>query len=121
MSDLQATSPVPVDYSLLHEGGCTCDDTELPHHISSNSQISVLVDCVQDVVSHLKKPTIVTVARWVNLDLAEFIHRLTLKVARQHSKHFFLFFLLTVLVSTIYNSQVFFMIKNVSSFFQQKY
>ena len=63
VAEVQASSPVPIDYSLLHEGGCTCDDTELPHHISSNRQIAELVDCVQDVVSHLKKPTIVTVAR----------------------------------------------------------
>ena len=64
-TDLKASSPIPVDYTLLHEGGCTCDDTELPHHLSSNTQISVLVDCVQDILSHLKKPTLVTVARFV--------------------------------------------------------
>ena len=41
------------------------NNMELPHHVSSNTQISVLVDCVQDILSHLKKPTIVTVARFV--------------------------------------------------------
>lgn len=63
VADIQSKSPVSIDYTLIHEGGCTCDDTELPHHISSNTQISLLVDCVQDIISHFKKPTVITAAR----------------------------------------------------------
>lgn len=63
VTNIQSKSPAPIDYTLIHEGGCTCDDTELPHHISRNREISVLVDCVQDLISHMKKPTIITAAR----------------------------------------------------------
>ncbi|XP_045193254.2 UPF0489 protein C5orf22 homolog isoform X2 [Mercenaria mercenaria] len=62
ISDLKQTSP-KIDYELLHEAGCTCDDTELPHHVSSNSQITSLVDTTQDMLSYLPKPTYITVAR----------------------------------------------------------
>ncbi|XP_060603050.1 UPF0489 protein C5orf22-like [Ruditapes philippinarum] len=62
ISDLKATGS-KIDYELLHEAGCTCDDTELPHHISSNSQITSLVDSTQDMLSYLPKPTLITIAR----------------------------------------------------------
>lgn len=62
ISDLKSSSPV-IDYLMLHEAGCTCDDTELPHHVSTNSQIATLIDTVQDMLSYLTKPTIITVAR----------------------------------------------------------
>lgn len=65
VSSLTTTTrcPTTVDFALLHEAGCTCDDTELPHHVSSLSQISALVDISQDFLSHLPKPTLVTIAR----------------------------------------------------------
>lgn len=52
-----------VNFDLLHEAGCTCDDTELPHHVSSQEQINLLVDATQEFLSHLKRPTIITMAR----------------------------------------------------------
>ncbi|KAK3086026.1 hypothetical protein FSP39_012357 [Pinctada imbricata] len=57
------TNHQDVDYELLHEAGCTCDDTELPHHVSSQGQINLLVDATQEILCHMKKPTIVTMAR----------------------------------------------------------
>ncbi|KAH3768386.1 UPF0489 protein C5orf22 homolog [Dreissena polymorpha] len=63
MACLQARTPGSVDVALLHDAGCTCDDTELPHHVSTNTQIAVLVDSVQELLSYLPKPTLVTIAR----------------------------------------------------------
>ncbi|XP_062614922.1 UPF0489 protein C5orf22 homolog isoform X2 [Saccostrea cucullata] len=53
----------PVNFDLLHEAGCTCDDTELPHHVSSQEEITLLVDATQDFLCHIKRPTIITMAR----------------------------------------------------------
>lgn len=52
-----------VNFDLLHEAGCTCDDTELPHHVSSQEEITLLVDATQEFLSHMKRPTIITMAR----------------------------------------------------------
>uniref|UniRef100_K1R958 UPF0489 protein C5orf22-like protein n=1 Tax=Magallana gigas TaxID=29159 RepID=K1R958_MAGGI len=52
-----------VNFDLLHEAGCTCDDTELPHHVSNQEQMNLLVDATQEFLSHLKRPTIITMAR----------------------------------------------------------
>ncbi|XP_060066199.1 UPF0489 protein C5orf22-like [Ylistrum balloti] len=57
-----------VDFGLLHDAGCTCDDTELPHHVSSQEQITLLVDSVQELLCHMHKPTIITMARSSNDD-----------------------------------------------------
>ncbi|XP_048759024.2 UPF0489 protein C5orf22 homolog [Ostrea edulis] len=57
------TNDDPVNFDLLHEAGCTCDDTELPHHVSSQEEITLLVDATQDFLCHLKRPTIITMAR----------------------------------------------------------
>ncbi|KAJ8303257.1 hypothetical protein KUTeg_019653, partial [Tegillarca granosa] len=57
-----------VDFELLHEAGCTCDDTELPHHVSNQEQITCLVDAVQEVLCHMQKPIMITMARSSNDD-----------------------------------------------------
>lgn len=59
------TDDDPVNFDLLHEAGCTCDDTELPHHVSSQEEITLLVDATQEFLSHIKRPTIITMARYV--------------------------------------------------------
>ncbi|XP_076112847.1 UPF0489 protein C5orf22-like [Mytilus galloprovincialis] len=51
------------DFQLLNEAGCTCDDTELPHHVSSEGQITLLVSAVQETISHFHKPVMITMAR----------------------------------------------------------
>nr|XP_022343654.1 UPF0489 protein C5orf22 homolog [Crassostrea virginica] len=65
VQDLQRcrTDDDPVNFDLLHEAGCTCDDTELPHHVSSQEEITLLVDATQEFLSHIKRPTIITMAR----------------------------------------------------------
>ncbi|KAL4234625.1 hypothetical protein ACF0H5_006266 [Mactra antiquata] len=52
-----------IDYMLLHDAGCTFDDTDLPHHISNNIQINTLIDITQECLSYLHKPNIITIAR----------------------------------------------------------
>ena len=53
-----------IDWKLIHDAGCTCDDTDLPHHISSNEEISILLRQTRVFLQSLNLvPTIVTVSR----------------------------------------------------------
>jgi len=53
-----------IDWKLIHDAGCTCDDTDLPHHVSSNEEISILLRQTRIFMQSLGlTPTIVTVAR----------------------------------------------------------
>jgi len=53
-----------VDWMLIHDAGCTFDESELPHHISSSSEVSRLLGQTERLLDWLDKPpTIVTVAR----------------------------------------------------------
>ena len=54
-----------MNYMWLHEIGTSIDDTELPHHISSDEQIRELVSCVYSMMSELPRPAIVTISRYV--------------------------------------------------------
>lgn len=49
----------------LHDFGCTLDETELPHHISSPEQVAALQSAFRDVLEQLPKPTIITIARYI--------------------------------------------------------
>ena len=53
-----------VDWRMVHDAGCTFDDSELPHHISSPSQIQTLVRMTESFLDILgSAPTIITMAR----------------------------------------------------------
>ena len=53
-----------IDWKLIHDAGCTCDDTDLPHHVSNNEEISVLLRQTRNFVQSLGvTPIIVTVSR----------------------------------------------------------
>lgn len=53
-----------IDAAFLHEFGCTTDDPELPHHISSDAEIaSLLYSMEKSVMSLDKPPTLVTISR----------------------------------------------------------
>ena len=54
----------PIDWKLIHDAGCTCDDTDLPHHVSSNEEISILLRQTRIFVQSIGiSPIIVTVSR----------------------------------------------------------
>jgi len=53
-----------VDWALIHEAGQTFDDSELPHHVSSTSEIHSLLRLTESLLGWLgKPPTVITIAR----------------------------------------------------------
>ncbi|TRY71495.1 hypothetical protein TCAL_12613 [Tigriopus californicus] len=52
-----------IDWDLVHCAGCTCDDSELPHHISTDLEIDGLLEHVENLLGRLPRPNMVTVAR----------------------------------------------------------
>lgn len=53
-----------VDWLQIHNAGCTFDDSELPHHISSKQEILALLSSVEKLLDNLEKsPTVITIAR----------------------------------------------------------
>ncbi|KAF3698862.1 UPF0489 protein C5orf22 -like protein [Channa argus] len=62
VSSLKSRNPHP-DYEMVHQAGLTCDSVELPHHISSDDEIDRLISAVQQFLTPLPKPTLVTMSR----------------------------------------------------------
>lgn len=56
---------VDIDWKLVHDMGCTCDDTDLPHHVSSRDQIVELADMFIKFLKFIPRElfVVVTVAR----------------------------------------------------------
>ena len=53
-----------IDWKLIHDAGCTFDDSELPHHISSKTEIQTMLRLAEQFLDWLDKPpTIVTISR----------------------------------------------------------
>ena len=58
-----------VDWLLVHNAGCTCDDTPLPHHVSGEDEIEAMMGQIDTALAALhdaigqKRPRIITVAR----------------------------------------------------------
>ena len=53
-----------VDLEWVHNIGCGCDDTELPHHISTVLEIQRLKNQVTKLLQQLPSPKLVTVSRY---------------------------------------------------------
>ncbi|XP_046550151.1 LOW QUALITY PROTEIN: UPF0489 protein C5orf22 homolog [Haliotis rubra] len=51
------------DFDILHDAGCTMDDTELPHHVSSGEEICALVQETKQILEALPRPALITVSR----------------------------------------------------------
>ncbi|XP_069685879.1 UPF0489 protein C5orf22 homolog [Periplaneta americana] len=79
-----------VDWELVHDAGCTCDDTDLPHHVTSRKDIEQLISLsFAGLLSVLPgPPTVITISRsseddYCPLEDVEFIQEAVLKVLRQ--------------------------------------
>ena len=47
----------------MHDAGCTWDDTELPHHVSTREEITNMLNATRRLLDPLPRPKLVTVAR----------------------------------------------------------
>jgi hypothetical protein len=58
-----------VDWETIHEAGCTCDDTDLPEHVSTQEEIRSLIGIsLKSMLEELpSRPTIVTISRYTML------------------------------------------------------
>jgi len=65
ISDLSSECGDTVDWEIIHDAGCTCDDEkhQLPHHVSTNEEIISLVETSDKFLSSFPDPIIVTLAR----------------------------------------------------------
>ncbi|XP_050509335.1 UPF0489 protein C5orf22 homolog [Diabrotica virgifera virgifera] len=62
-----------IDWLLVHDAGCTCDDSGLPDHISSMEELEVMFDCFKNFLEILPKPpVIVTISRSTEDDYTPF-------------------------------------------------
>ncbi len=53
-----------IDWKLIHDAGSTCDDTDLPHHVSSGEEISILLTRTQQFIHMLgMMPSVITMSR----------------------------------------------------------
>ncbi|XP_041376011.1 UPF0489 protein C5orf22 homolog [Gigantopelta aegis] len=82
------SSSSDVDFDLVHDAGCTMDDTELPHHVSSKKQILQLMEATREILKLLPHPTLVTAARsssddYCPPDQVEFIQQNVIQILEQ--------------------------------------
>ncbi|XP_018573199.1 UPF0489 protein C5orf22 homolog isoform X5 [Anoplophora glabripennis] len=53
-----------IDWDLIHDAGCTCDDSGLPHHISNDEELVVMFESFERFLEILPfPPAIITVSR----------------------------------------------------------
>lgn len=53
-----------IDWDLVHDGGCTCDDGELPHHVSNEEELDTMFNSFKIFLNLLPHPpTIITISR----------------------------------------------------------
>ncbi|KAF5298159.1 hypothetical protein FQA39_LY02583 [Lamprigera yunnana] len=63
-SVLQYYHETDIDWELIHDAGCTCDNSELPHHVSTEEELRLMFDCFDHFLNDLSNPpTVVTISR----------------------------------------------------------
>lgn len=81
---------VDIDWLLVHDIGCTCDDSGLPHHVSDKSEIERLMKIFSNFLKLLPNlATIVTVSRsseddYCPIEDVDFIQERLLSCLEQH-------------------------------------
>lgn len=84
-----------VDWALIHEAGCTCDDVDrsLPHHVTDLDQLVPLTDAMFkiwfSVADQAKPPVLITISRSSEDDYCppeqvDLIEKQVLSVLRKH-------------------------------------
>lgn len=74
-----------VDFLLIHDAGCTWDTVGLPDHRSSDEEIEQAMERAEKFLTHIPKPTIITISRsteddYCPADQVEFIQKQFLEV-----------------------------------------
>lgn len=87
---LQSYAEHLIDWELVHDAGCTCDDTELPNHVTDKEELVPFIDeCFKSFLDLLPSPpTIVTISRSTEDDYTpsedvEFIQENVLKCLKE--------------------------------------
>ncbi|XP_008192917.1 UPF0489 protein C5orf22 homolog isoform X2 [Tribolium castaneum] len=86
---LKFYSEEEIDWELVHDAGCTCDDTELPHHVASSEELGVMFERFRGVLEGLATPpVVVTVSRSTEDDYTpsedvEVIQESVLRIVRE--------------------------------------
>lgn len=53
-----------IDWELIFDAGCTCDDSDLPHHVSSHEDLEIMFDSFKTFLELLPHPpVIITISR----------------------------------------------------------
>ncbi|XP_066245823.1 UPF0489 protein C5orf22 homolog isoform X1 [Euwallacea similis] len=53
-----------VDWQLVFDAGCTCDDSDLPHHVSSPEDLNIMFDSFETFLEIMPRdPVIITISR----------------------------------------------------------
>lgn len=53
-----------IDWELVHDAGCTCDNSELPQHVSTKAELEVMFESFKHFLEALPSvPTIITISR----------------------------------------------------------
>jgi hypothetical protein len=62
---IETHSEGKVDWMIVHNAGCTCDDTDLPHHVSDLEEIEQLMSKTRQLLASLtnQNPGLVTMSR----------------------------------------------------------
>ncbi|KAI4461835.1 misexpression suppressor of ras 6 [Holotrichia oblita] len=61
---LQHYSDEQIDFELVHDAGCTHDETELPHHVSSVEELEMMFDSFKNYLEILPlPPVLITISR----------------------------------------------------------
>nr|XP_022912530.1 UPF0489 protein C5orf22 homolog isoform X1 [Onthophagus taurus] len=78
-----------VDFDIVHDAGCTCDDTDLPHHVSDKDDLETMIGAFEKFLNLLSfPPTLITMSRssiddYTPEEDVEFIQERILKILNE--------------------------------------